>query len=202
MFELAPTSMPHRKVHKHTRDDWRTPGYVFEALNHRFAFDGDACASDDNNLVDDYFTNETCAISSHWSKIGPSVYMNPPYSQSESFAARAYAAVRDAEVSRVVALMPSTTDTRWFHRYVVGKATELWFVRGRLSFVCPIALTPVSGNPVGSMVIVWGEGKAGWAGTRTGSLRAKDMSPFTNEDKSYWSSSSISAGSSNQVDLW
>jgi hypothetical protein len=34
----------------------------------------------------------------------------------------------------VVLLAHARTDTRWFHDWVYGKATELRFVRGRLKF--------------------------------------------------------------------
>lgn len=38
-----------------------------------------------------------------------------------------------ANEDTVVMLLPARTDTRWFHKYIYGKA-EVRFVRGRLKF--------------------------------------------------------------------
>jgi DNA N-6-adenine-methyltransferase (Dam) len=34
----------------------------------------------------------------------------------------------------IVMLLPAWTDTRWFHDYIYGKATEIRFLKGRLVF--------------------------------------------------------------------
>lgn len=46
-------------------------------------------------------------------------------------------------------LVPSRTDTRWFHNYIYGKA-EIRFVKGRLKFG-----GATTGAPFPSMVVIY-----------------------------------------------
>lgn len=49
----------------------------------------------------------------------------------------------------VVALLPSRTDTKWFHDYVLDRA-EIRFIRGRLKF------SGAQYNaPFPSMIVIW-----------------------------------------------
>lgn len=49
----------------------------------------------------------------------------------------------------MVMLVPSRTDTRWFHDYIYGKA-EIRFVKGRLKFG-----DASMGAPFPSMVVIY-----------------------------------------------
>lgn len=51
-------------------------------------------------------------------------------------------------------LIPSRTDTKWFHEYIYGKA-EIRFVRGRLKFGDGLGTAPFA-----SMVVIFRPGKA------------------------------------------
>ena len=60
----------------------------------------------------------------------------------------------DLREATVVMLIPSRTDTAYFHDWIFGKASEVRFLRGRLKF------TDEDGNgedaaPFPSAVIVW-----------------------------------------------
>ncbi len=182
--------MSHRRHREDSKDNWRTPQKLFYRLNERFRFTGDACASPDNALCPKFFTITTNALSSNWSKLGTSVFINPPYSKSAEFMSRAWHSVRDKETQCVVALMPSTVDVKWFHKFVVGKASEIWFLRGRVQFLSPDTGRPVNGNVVGSMVIVWQSGSCKQTGTRIGSFCARDFRPIGSVDYAYWSEAS------------
>nr|WP_263431637.1 phage N-6-adenine-methyltransferase [Leuconostoc gasicomitatum] len=46
--------------------DWETPQEFFEQLNRKFKFDLDACASDDNHKLDNYFTEKDDALVKKW----------------------------------------------------------------------------------------------------------------------------------------
>ena len=37
--------------------------------------------------------------------------------------------------TEIVMLIPSRTDTSWFHKYILNKADEIRFVKGRLRFI-------------------------------------------------------------------
>jgi phage N-6-adenine-methyltransferase len=129
-------------------DEWSTPDDVFDALNAEFDFMVDAAARSDNakcalyigpdNLppYDDALTTEW------WVGHRPSsevVWLNPPYSRCREFVAKAAEEARKGLT--VVCLVPSRTDTRWWHehvwdaeRHTTRPGVEVRFLKGRLKF--------------------------------------------------------------------
>ena len=176
----------HRQNRSNTKDDWRTPITLFRRLDGRFRFTGDACASDLNALCDNFFTEKTDALNSHWGGLGSRVFMNPPYSRCYEFMARAWRAVRDREVDVVVALVPSTCEVRWFHEFVLGKASEVWFTRGRIHFVNPITDEAAQSNVVGSAVVVWDGARNGWANTAIHGMSSRTFNPTGDVSSAVW----------------
>ena len=63
---------------------------------------------------------------------GCRVFCNPPYSQIEKWAAKAFYETKQ-DSTLVVLLIPARTDTKYFHNYIVGRA-EIRFIKGRLKF--------------------------------------------------------------------
>ena len=111
-------------------DEWATPQAIFEELDKEFHFDLDAAASDDNNKCDRYFTLENSGLSQNWG--GYRVFCNPPYSQIDKWVEKAFRETRNDD-TLVVMLLPSRTDTRYFHNYIYQRA-EIRFIKGRLKF--------------------------------------------------------------------
>lgn len=105
---------------------WETPQWLFDALNTEFHFDLDVCAIPENAKVKRFFTPEQDGLKQEWTG---TVWCNPPYGKDICNWCRKAA---EADCT-VVMLLPSRTDTRWFHDYVYGKA-EIRFIRGRLKF--------------------------------------------------------------------
>lgn len=130
-------------------DLWTTPAAVLRDLDTEFAFEWDAAA-----------TKDTGACGS-WSYFGPDhseasyrdalavvpwrahrrhiFWLNPPYSQCREFIAKAAAEAKRG--ATVVCLVPSRTDTRWWHEYVWDNVrnrsrpgVEVRFIKGRLKF--------------------------------------------------------------------
>lgn len=103
-------------------DDWSTPADVYQALNKEFMFDFDPCplqSTDRHGLFVDW---------------GGSVFVNPPYSNILNFMDKALLELKKGNCHTVVFLVPSRTDTRWWHDYVLKHAQEIRFIRGRLKF--------------------------------------------------------------------
>ncbi len=107
---------------------WSTPDELFDELNRRFHFDLDACASPTNAKRPRYFTKEQDALRQPWHG---TVWMNPPYGkQIGAFMQKAYE--ESLTGATVVCLVPSRTDTKWWHGY--AKRGDIKFLRGRLKF--------------------------------------------------------------------
>ena len=111
-------------------DEWATPQAIFEELDKEFHFDLDAAASDDNHKCDRYFTLENSGLSQNWG--GCRVFCNPPYSQIDKWVEKAFRETRN-DNTLVALLIPSRTDTRYFHNYIYNRA-EIRFIKGRLKF--------------------------------------------------------------------
>lgn len=102
------------------KNDWETPCYVYEYLDSLFGFDFDPCP-----------TNPTFdGLSIEW---GKSNYVNPPYASKEQdrWVKKAYEEFKKGKL--VVLLIPSRTDTKRWHDYIM-KASEVWFIKGRINF--------------------------------------------------------------------
>ena len=124
--------------------EWATPQDFFDKLNEEFHFDLDPCSTHENAKCFYHFTREDDGLSKEWS--GHRVFCNPPYGR-EIGPWVAKCARGGADIA--VALLPSRTDTRWFHDHIYGKA-EIRFIKGRLKFGgCK------DSAPFPSMVVIW-----------------------------------------------
>ena len=107
--------------------EWETPKDFYNKLNEEFNFDLDPCCNNLNAKCKNYYAKN--GLERPW--FG-TVFMNPPYGKEiTKWVERAYKESKRGVT--VVCLIPSRTDTRWWHRYVM-KADEIRFIKGRLKF--------------------------------------------------------------------
>ena len=110
---------PRKALFSSVRHDWRTPTALYATLDKTFHFDFDPCPSKPG------FNG----LSVPWKSRN---FLNPPYGpEIPRWLAKALQEARRGKI--VVALVPSRTDTAWWHDYAM-KAHAIWFVRGRLKF--------------------------------------------------------------------
>ncbi len=127
------------------RSEWETPPELFAKLDAEFHFGLDVCASAENAKCAIYFVKETDGLSQDWAT--RICWMNPPYGREiVKWIRKAYESSLNG--ATVVCLVPSRTDTRWWHEYVVKG--EVRFLRGRVRFVGAKA-----GAPFPSAVVVF-----------------------------------------------
>jgi len=164
-------------------DLWRTPPQVFEYLNKKFGFVADMAASEDNNLLEYYFTEKENSLSFRWfdelfkrgllirtSDRDPFVFVNPPYSKIFPWIPKA-AEAHEYGIG-VVMLINGDTSVGWFAE-ALKTVSELWFIiadeangkrkpyrSGRLAFVNEHGEAS-KGNNKPQMVMVWDPKKTG-----------------------------------------
>lgn len=112
-------------------EKWETPQDFFDKLNEEFHFTLDAAASSDNAKCTNYFTEEQDGLAQSWG--GHTVWCNPPYCRKTGLWVKKAYEEHQRTGCTVVMLLPSRTDVRWFHDYILGKA-EIRFIKGRLKF--------------------------------------------------------------------
>ena len=125
--------------------DWETPPEVFEPLDAEFHFTLDVCATAENAKCARYFTEEEDGLAQDWDGV---CWMNPPYGTAiAKWMKKAYEESRKG--AAVVCLVPSRTDTRWWHEYAM-QADEIRYIRGRIKFI-----GAENGAPFPSAVVVF-----------------------------------------------
>ena len=102
------------------RMTWKTPKWLYDELNEEFAFDFDPCPP--NPTFD--------GLQIDW---GTMNFVNPPYGRAlPDWVNKAWWEFRRQK--RSVLLIPSRTDTRYWHDVIFPFATEIRFMPGRLKF--------------------------------------------------------------------
>lgn len=112
--------------------NWCTPQDLFDQLNEEFNFVLDAAATDRSAKCKKYFTPKDNGLEQSWN-CGGAVFCNPPYGREiGNWIKKAYKESLNGVT--VVMLIPSRTDTKYFHNYIYGKS-EIRFIQGRLRFI-------------------------------------------------------------------
>lgn len=122
----------HNTVHASSKKmDWETPKALFDKLNDEFQFTLDVCATKENAKCPKFFTPEDDGLKKDWRG---TCWMNPPYGKEiGKWIERAYYQSQQWG-SVIVCLIPSRTDTRYWHDYVM-KSKEIRFIKSRVKFV-------------------------------------------------------------------
>lgn len=101
------------------RDNWKTPKAFYKALDAEFRFTFDPCPP--NPTFD--------GLQIQWGSVN---YVNPPYGrQIGAWLEKARLEQENGRTS--VFLIPSRTDTKWWHDHVMN-SDEIRFIKGRLHF--------------------------------------------------------------------
>ena len=131
-----------------TTDLWSTPQAFYDKYNKAYNFDLDVCATKDNAKCDNYYTIDDDGLDQDWKG---TVWMNPPYGREiGKWMKKASKSHGIGKAKSIVCLVPSRTDTKWWHDYAMkGKIT---FIKGRLKFG-----NATNSAPFPSAVVVFGK---------------------------------------------
>jgi site-specific DNA-methyltransferase (adenine-specific) len=120
-------------------DNWSTPKDLFIELDAEFHFNDDPCPlyGKENGLD---------GLDREW---GARTFINPPYRRGEvdKWVEKAY--LESLKGKTIVALLRLDPTTKWFHRYILGKA-EVRMVTKRLKFG-----GAERGAAFASMIVIW-----------------------------------------------
>ena len=138
-------------------DEWSTPQATFDALNAEFGFDLDCAATRGNQKCPRWLGPggvSPNALVVSWGQ-ETTCWLNPPYSRVRAFMAKTAEEVRRG--CTVVVLVPSRTDTRWWHdhvwdhrRHTLRSGVAVRFLPGRLKFG-----GATNGAPFPSVVLIF-----------------------------------------------
>jgi phage N-6-adenine-methyltransferase len=141
--------------------EWETPDDLFASLDREFHFTLDVCATAENRKVETFYSKEDDAFLQPWNG---RVWCNPPYKRgvTEKFIKKGVDEVFSNEACELaVFLLPSRTDTQWFHEYIWDSAAhhprtgvEIRLLRGRIKFIGSVSVNH-SSAPFPSVVVVF-----------------------------------------------
>ncbi|MCP4988535.1 MAG: phage N-6-adenine-methyltransferase [Colwellia sp.] len=133
-------------------EKWQTPQSLFDKLNEEFNFTLDPCCQHDSAKCEKYYTPVEDGLSQSWES--ETVFVNPPYGRElRKWVEKCYNEGQQ-ENTKVVMLIPSRTDTTYFHDFIYHKS-EIRFIRGRIKFINPTTKLEGNSAPFGSMVVVF-----------------------------------------------
>ncbi len=103
----------------------RTPPDIWTELKKEFPFTIDICASNDNHLVERYYTIDDNALNHNWE--GEIAYIHPLFDgKIGKFVEKAY----KTKNLTAVFLLPASTHTKYFHEFMYKKPNcEIRFLR-------------------------------------------------------------------------
>ncbi len=135
------------------KDEWLTPRWVLTLLGAPDAFDLDPCAAPDPRP---WPTAKRMIVRAQNGLLGPwegSVWLNPPYGGPSIVGPwmRRMAAHGDG-----VALIFARTETDIFHQTVWGRASAVFFFRGRLFFSDSEGKTAANNAGAPSVLVAYG----------------------------------------------
>jgi site-specific DNA-methyltransferase (adenine-specific) len=104
------------------RDDWKTPQEIYQNLNKEFQFDFDPCP----------LHNDFDGLTIDWQQ---SNFINPPYSLKlkQAFVLKAIEESKKGKLC--VMLLPVSTSTKLFHKYILPNAKDIRFIEKRIRFL-------------------------------------------------------------------
>lgn len=122
--------------------EWETPQELYVMLSKDFHFNLDPAATPENKKASGCLSD---GLKEPWYG---RVFLNPPYGR-EIVKWVKRCGYQKKNVEFIVALLPSRTDTGWWHECIM-RADRIYFIRGRLKFS-----GHKTGAPFPSAIIIW-----------------------------------------------
>ena len=113
-------------------DEYETPIWLFDMLDDIFHFTLDPAASYLSYMCENYYTIADDGLEQDWDN--ETWFINPPYSQAKLWIESAVQRFLGGESEGVI-LLPSRTETRYWHDNIWSAAHYILFLRGRLKFI-------------------------------------------------------------------
>ena len=150
-------SIPMKKFNS---NDYQTPKWLYKALDDVYHFDLDAACTRKSCLAPNgfYFDEGIDALKmdlNRWSEY-ERIFVNPPYSKAAGpLAIWLHRMWWTAILGRklVVAILPATPNTVWFHSYIKGRA-NVFYPEGRIAFDTPDG-QPTKSARHDTMIVTW-----------------------------------------------
>ena len=112
-------------------NEWYTPKWLFDKLDEEFNFTLDPCATKESAKCYKYYTIDDDGLKQDWQ--GHTAFVNPPYGSAlKHWVKKCYEESLNGSI--VVMLIPSRTETKYWHDYIMKYAHRILFLNKRIKF--------------------------------------------------------------------
>ena len=142
---------------KQLRQEWRTPSDFILAVSREFMIDVDVCASNENCIVNTFFSRESDGLSKTWfSDDEKTAWCNPGFSSARDWVEKAVSETQCAVGATAILLLPAAPSTKWWD-YAVNCGAEIRLLSPRVQFVAPAGIAQTS-NPRENALLIFRSG--------------------------------------------
>lgn len=144
------------KTEKKNKDNWNTTWNAFydaEVLVGKFS--ADLASFEHAKKVDVCITPEMDSLSQRWDSFvvdGTVGWCNPPFSRKTEFLDKAFVESKDYGVESCI-MIPLEPATKWWKKYVYGKASTVFIPDGRYNFIDDETKKVIPGVPFASCFV-------------------------------------------------
>ncbi len=147
------------------KDNWQTPPDLFLELDQEFNFTLDAAADASNHFCDRWLGpgSDISEDALTWKGEDETIFCNPPYSNIAEFVKWADSLSLNTLTTKVVMLIPSRTDTKYWHAHIWDREkhqphpnVQVRFIKGRVKFIDPFNPEGRNSAPFPSVIVVFG----------------------------------------------
>lgn len=128
------------------REEWETPDGIFAPLHAEFVFRLDAAANAFNAKCPNFLSPKSDGLAVSWvahsAPYPPTIWLNPPYGYRNLALWMRKAYEESLDGATVVCLVPAHTGQPWWHDWVIGKASEIRWIKGKVKFVGAASCAP------------------------------------------------------------
>lgn len=141
------------------KDRWRTPAELFNGIKRRLGWDFglDLAAESHNALCSVFISPETNSLATDWFEFADlcgvadkPAWLNPPFSNVQPWADH----LVKQQLAQMCVITNAATDTGWWHT-LANNASQVWLLKGRVSFVNNATGKKAKGNNMGQTVFVF-----------------------------------------------
>jgi phage N-6-adenine-methyltransferase len=124
-----------RKSVNNEKDVWQTPDELLDLIKDNI--DLDPCAADNTEIGDTNYTEDDDGLAQDW--FG-TVFVNPPFTNKVGFLEKVVEQNEAGNTDVIFVVTPDSTDVKsWWHSYIAPNTTYIWFSRGRINYINPVA---------------------------------------------------------------
>jgi len=121
-------------------NEWSTPDWFYNYFNNIYQFKVDLAANRYNSKCISHYDKALDSLIQDWHLIDGWCWLNPPYGRHlHEWIEKAYHEMQLG--AKIIMLIPASTGTSYWAKWIWNKVPKIYFIEGRIRFVDPLSKT-------------------------------------------------------------